>query len=134
MKASRNVLNDVNRGGENQINEIGRYMNVNLPQGSTKRDDDKDLKINLVEETKKSLSSNSSEDSQGADHTYNPYSFKRLQNAIFKRENYQKAMPKAVSNTANESIPTVLQQVISNNITSKSKAEFLPLQLPNLNA
>ena len=53
-------------------------MNVNLPQGSTKRDDDRDLNLNKVEEIKMPLSSNSSGESEGADHTYNPYSFKRL--------------------------------------------------------
>ena len=83
-------------------------MNVNLPQGSTKRDNDKDLNLNKVEEIKMPLSSNSSEESEGADHTYNPYSFKRLQNAIFKRDNYQKAIPKAMSNTANETNSSVL--------------------------
>lgn len=52
MKASRNVLNDVNRGGENQINEIGRFMNVNLPEDSTKRVADGEQVSSRLEETK----------------------------------------------------------------------------------
>ena len=86
-KASRNVLNDVNRGGDNQINDIGRFMNINLPIQSTKRGSDAELNCVSVkndDEEQKSFqarsatNSRSSEDSEGADHTYNPYSFKRL--------------------------------------------------------
>ena len=43
-------------------------------------------------------------------------------------------MPRPVSNTANSNVSSVLQQVISNNQATKSKAEFLPLQLPTLGA
>ena len=80
---SRNVLNDVNRGRDNQMNEIGRFMNINLPLDTTKRgsDDKEESNLNDIEEQKDQvdmLSSRSSEDSEGADHTYNPYSFKRL--------------------------------------------------------
>ena len=40
---SRNVLNDVNRGRDNQINDIGRFMNINLPMETTKRGSDGEL-------------------------------------------------------------------------------------------
>ena len=61
-------------------------MNVNLPEASTKRGADVEQLSDRLEETKQASSSGSSEDSEGADHTYNPYSFKRLQNAIFERD------------------------------------------------
>ena len=86
---SRNVLNDVNRGRDNQINDIGRFMNVNLPLDTTKRGSDgeqnlgEEVEIEEQKDQVNQLSSRSSDDSENADHTYNPYSFKRLQNAIF---------------------------------------------------
>ena len=41
----------------------------------------------LLEEKKEECSDSSSQGSYGdADHTYNPYSFKRLQNAVFKKK------------------------------------------------
>lgn len=43
-------------------------------------------------------------------------------------------MPRPGSNTASSNVSSVLPQVISNNQATKSKAEYLPLQLPTIGA
>ena len=67
----------------------------------------------------------SSSNSENGDHTYNPYSFKRLQDAIFKKDTAS-----AFATTKAEKSQAQLEGEFSGGQESQHKdsAQFLPLQ------
>ena len=91
-------------------------------ESKSEAEDDNSSKDDVVNDLNPNIKALSqSSNSENGDHTYNPYSFKRLQDAIFKKDSGAKSV---FSKT--EKAPQT-DSVLSTN-QHKDSAQFLPLQ------
>eukprot|EP00347_Sterkiella_histriomuscorum_P007039 403350483 len=111
-KGSRNVLNNVNK----QVNKDQRSNSSSS----------EDLKRDQSQESSKS-SQSSSDEEKGVDHTYNPYSFKKIEQAIFKRKPLVDRLKTSGPSQQILKNPKILNTANQTNLPTQIKNESPPL-------